>query len=1144
MKTDKDVELQTPSLTRKAMEEFERGDFGAALFSYQALGEKLGAQYVAANLALCRRRLLNSPRHKALATIAPGKLRVAAVMDEFTFHSYDPECTLLQLDPDCYLEQLEQFQPDLLFIESAWQGFEQKWKLKISTNGPEINACIDWCRRQGIPSMFWNKEDPVHFGTFIDMARQVDYVFTTDIDCIPRYKALLEHDRVFLLCFAAQPKVHNPLEIYERKDAFNFAGSYYLRYPERQRDFSSLIDTVKDFRPVEIYDRNFDKPHPNYTFPDQYKPMILGKLPFSEIDRAYKGYRYGINMNTIKQSQSMFARRVFELLASNTVVVSNFSRGVRLLFGELVVCSDSPKELQARVRQIVTSDVNYRKFRLLGLRKVMSEHTYAHRMSAICASIARTDPASPSAPVVLLARVRNEGEVQCVVAAFSRQTYVNRTLLLIGEPVPVTEAQGLVVWVDEARCRERIEALAAGTLLGVLCPEDYYGPNYLTDLALATHYSHADAWGKALRYRAAAGSLALEGGDVAYRSVGMLAARRALFRSAAMTPAVLEQLLAAPEEATLALEKMVAIDEFNYIEGGGLLSPAQQHEVDDLQLVDQGIDFPRTMKAVTARLSPSSYRQDEDTSGLPCLEAGKLSQLLVPKKLIQIKLAGGKLLIHSRLGMGSHEYLYAGKTFSREELNLVLNSQFRLCASGELDVRTIFEFQDKDGKKLSHQINKVGDKHSLAIPSECEKVRFGLRIEGEGEFRIDKLVLGSHSERPASFVCRSPLLVLSKQYPAYDDLYRYGFLHTRIRAYRAAGVLTEVFRISPQPPGYREFEGVDVATGDAELLDATLATGQVKHVLVHMLDRQMWQVLQKYIDRIRVTVWVHGAEIQAWQRRQFEFALFDAQQIEHKKKLGDQRTQFWRGIFSDMPENLHLVFVSQSFANEVFADLGTQLPSEKYSIIHNPIDTGKFSYIPKQPDQRRKVLSIRPYSALAYANDLTVKVIQALSVHPDFAKMEFHLIGDGELFEQTVAPLRAFDNVRLERRFLTQDEIADLHKQYGIFLVPTRMDTQGVSRDEAMSSGLVPVTNEVGAVGDFVSRFNGMLCAPEDVEAMARAVLTLYEDETLFARLSAQAASSVRGSRSAEAMSRAELALICQPVGCLAALPDQGIRTS
>lgn len=35
------------------------------------------------------------------------------------------------------------------------------------------------------------------------------------------------------------------------------------------------------------------------------------------------------------------------------------------------------------------------------------------------------------------------------------------------------------------------------------------------------------------------------------------------------------------------------------------------------------------------------------------------------------------------------------------------------------------------------------------------------------------------------------------------------------------------------------------------------------------------------------------------------------------------------------------------------------------------------------------------------------------------------------------------------------------------FWFPTRMDTQGVSRDEAMCSGLVPITNKVAAVPEF-----------------------------------------------------------------------------
>jgi spore maturation protein CgeB len=110
-----------------------------------------------------------------------------------------------------------------------------------------------------------------------------------------------------------------------------------VRYPERTRDLGDFVMELPAFRPLEIYDRNYGKNDPNYQFPPEYQRYIVGTLPFDEIDKAYKGYRYAINLNSIKQSQTMFARRVYELLASNTITISNFSRGLRLLFGDLVL---------------------------------------------------------------------------------------------------------------------------------------------------------------------------------------------------------------------------------------------------------------------------------------------------------------------------------------------------------------------------------------------------------------------------------------------------------------------------------------------------------------------------------------------------------------------------------------------------------------------------------------------------------------------------------------------------------------------------------------------------------------------------------------------------------------------------------------
>ncbi|MGH2624787.1 MAG: glycosyltransferase, partial [Sphingobacterium sp.] len=164
----------------------------------------------------------------------------------------------------------------------------------------------------------------------------------------------------------------------------------------------------------------------------------------------------------------------------------------------------------------------------------------------------------------------------------------------------------------------------------------------------------------------------------------------------------------------------------------------------------------------------------------------------------------------------------------------------------------------------------------------------------------------------------------------------------------------------------------------------------------------------------------------------------------------------------------------------------------------------------KSAEQRKRLLSIRPYASRKYANDLTVKAIVELSKRDFFKELEIALIGDGELFDQITEPVKGFSNVKLERRFLSHKEIAAVHKDYGIFITPTRMDSQGVSRDEAMSSGLVPVTTDVTAIPEFVSNDCGMLVDGEDYMGMASAIESLYRSPERFLELSRNASERVR----------------------------------
>src|SRR5699024_11092438 len=134
----------------------------------------------------------------------------------------------------------EGFRPDMLFIESAWQGNSGKWYGMIVKTKPEFCLLTEYCHEKNIPVVFWNKEDPGHNEGFMAAAGLCDFVFTTEIDCIAQYKRCLGHDRVYFLHFAAQPKLHNPVETFERKDMFCFAGAYYTNYPERTRVFNNI----------------------------------------------------------------------------------------------------------------------------------------------------------------------------------------------------------------------------------------------------------------------------------------------------------------------------------------------------------------------------------------------------------------------------------------------------------------------------------------------------------------------------------------------------------------------------------------------------------------------------------------------------------------------------------------------------------------------------------------------------------------------------------------------------------------------------------------------------------------------------------------------------------------------------------------
>lgn len=1055
-----------------------------------------------------------------------GRWRVATILDDFSAHAFAPDCIAQPLTPWAWQTELDAFKPDFLLVESAWRGWKGAWAGHVHKGSELLQHLVRGCADRGIPTVFWNKEDPVHFDGFLPAAHLFDHVFTTDFDSIPAYRKALGHDRVYLLPFGIQPLHFNPVEEFERSDNFFFAGSYYHKYPQRRKDFASIAKFALSVGSLDIYDRNIARSGRNFLYPERYLPYVIGDLPFDAMPQLAKAYNAGLNLNTVKQSQTMVARRVFELLASNTIVVSNYARAVRQLFGDLVISSDNTDEIHTGWRELTADRHRMGKVRLAALRNVMSRHTCSDRLERI-ARKARPDLGTPSKdPVVLVvAQVSSTQAAARLIAAYSTQSYQGSRLLLVCDEAEMQEdiakLQGSLHVIDTTALPT---ALDEADYVSFWSHQDHYGKNFLTDLVLSTRYWSGSGVGKRARFVRSGSDVQLIEEDVQYVPV-----RRLDWRCALVARDVAKAMLGSTERFTdgwaVASDGFLAIDPYNYCRDLAETATELQALVDDIPDLWEGLDLQAFETARSAPLAAPDLLE---------LDAADIATRMPKAHHAALVVRAGRksVRITSKLEPGNHARVRLIAPFPLPES--AKDTGIRVLTRVgppqlHPNLRLIHEFLDSEDNVIDHQTQEVDQPTTLAPPVNAVAVRFSLRIEGPGEVRWEALTLGGAPERDDFLpVPMSRVIVIARQYPSYGDHYRYAFIHARVRAYREAGVKVDVFRLQEEPVTERftEFEGADIVTGNRETLTAYLQSGLYRHVLVHFLDSALWTIVAPHLDQLRLTVWVHGAEIQPPARR----GLGDTTSIDGlpdaRVRRSHVRMAFWRRLLEGSHPHVDFVFVSQTLLAQSLEDLGMTATSAQISVINNPIDTDYFLFANKPDSARSAILLLRPFTSRIQANDVAVAAILELSRRPGFDKLHFTIAGDGPLFDETVEPLRGFDNVRLLRGFFSREKIKALHLEHGLFLCPSRMDSQGVSRDEAMSSGLVPITSAVGAIPEFVDSSCGYLAPAEDSSGLADAIMELQTDPERFQRLSQAAAARVRTRSASKTVAVDEIALL------------------
>jgi spore maturation protein CgeB len=517
--------------------------------------------------------LLFSPRRAPDLPAARPDLTVACIMDDFSKLAFSPEFNYVDFGPDDWRATLEEHRPDLLLVESAWRGKDGLWKGRIPRferhyePDPALQAAVSWCRERDIPTVFWGKEDPPNFHRFVDQAVLFDHIFTTDEETIPRYLERCGHDRVALLPFAMQPRIHNPAGAPRpRPFGVAFAGSYWHgRYPERMGQMETVLGPALEFG-LQIFSRPATDSRTG--FPEPYASHVVGSLPYESILTAYHSYKVFLNVNSVPNSRSMCARRIFELLACGASVVSGASPAIERLLGPGLVRESSTKAQTQEFLELLLSDDELRdREATVALRSLLGEHTYGHRVRRILSSIGIADE-QPHPTVSVIGVAESDSERDALRATIERQTYA-----------PV---EPLVVERNGATLAERLNAAmehARGDLVAVLDPGSRYGPEYLVDLVNAFAYTDAEAVGKSAHHLAAGRRIVRVAGAEHDRTDEIdprtLVLSRSLAERLRFDRAEFDGLGAAlTVECRRLGTRPYAVDRFNFVAHGATLAPA------------------------------------------------------------------------------------------------------------------------------------------------------------------------------------------------------------------------------------------------------------------------------------------------------------------------------------------------------------------------------------------------------------------------------------------------------------------------------------------------------------------------------------------------------------------------------------------
>ena len=419
-------------------------------------------------------------------------------------------------------------------------------------------------------------------------------------------------------------------------------------------------------------------------------------------------------------------------------------------------------------------------------------------------------------------------------------------------------------------------------------------------------------------------------------------------------------------------------------------------------------------------------------------------------------------------------------------------------------------------KVLSRRLRVI---HNIDINTDAfinnlpKKIFLGLLVEPNCSFEIENFeVTDDKEEDRIENYFKGNILLIAPGYPMNRNKYLFSFIHSRVLEYKKNNMKVDIavthFEYIDKTE-FASFEGVEYIRTGYNQIRTLLQEKKYDKILVHFFDPAYFQLLEPNdLSDTQLFLYSHGTDslYRAFDRIGRPYFVDEYIVPDYFTKTFELRDYYIKK-YNEMP-NVKFIFVS-NWAKKMSEKL-LDIKYNNAEVVPCFIDEKQFPYVEKDKDLRKKVFVLRKYDNLnSYSIDIDVRVVLELSHRNCFNDMEFSFYGDGELHDKLLEPIKNFPNVHIYRKFLSHEEIKEMHSKHGIGLFATRFDTQAVSSCEGAMSGCVVISSKNVGTCEYIDESLGTFCETENIKEYADKIEEFYNNPKLFKEISKKMHESV-----------------------------------